>query len=413
MRVVGDSSGAGGALPRWSRPALEDLLGRGVVFARDLNAAPVDLPFPIGIASDRPERLWTESTSEIHFEDRPVIAYTWWDALAAPGVVATMDVRREDHGRWVAERIVMLNLTHQDDVGVVLVGIEPLGEIDPPPSVQATEPGHLADAASVRRPTWALQELDPLGIVVNTEGHVEEIFGQTASALEGRVVLEVIHPDDHATSLEMWTDLLEHPGSLRHVTQRILRPDGSVCWIEANVMNRLTPDGGHVLSLVHDVTERRSRDRELHSRARTDTLTGLANRGALLADLEERLGRGPVTVAFMDLDGFKAVNDRHGHLTGDAVLDALARRLSAAIPPVATVGRWGGDEFVVACSAARPDQIEAMVRSTLEDPISVDGVVWQPSASIGVVVAEAGCEPDDVVRSADRLMYQQKSLRPG
>ena len=392
----------------WTDAAIEELFEGSFVFGRDELAVDVPLPEHLRLEPSPTGRLWFESTSEIFFEDRVGLVETWTDANARPGVPVEVDIRRNVGSEWFLERITMLNLLDHP-VGAVLVGVRRLAEVDEPVRRAVDLQHDLPEIATVRRPTWALQELDALGRILCTEGDVREIFGVRAEELEGRIVLEVLHPDDHPTCLEMWTDLLAHPRSLRHVTQRVVRPDGTVCWIEANVINHLAADGtGSILSILHDITERRGQERELVTQARADALTGLPNRSAFVAALQRHLQEGPVVVGFVDLDGFKAVNDTHGHLVGDAVLDVVAQRLAGRIHAPAVVGRWGGDEFVILCPMSPPAALEGAVRQALADPISVHDVVWPARASVGLVTGAQGDDAEDLLRSADRAMYEQK-----
>jgi diguanylate cyclase len=164
----------------------------------------------------------------------------------------------------------------------------------------------------------------------------------------------------------------------------------------------------------------RQRNLDLSTAAHTDPLTGIANRRALIAELVRMLARSarehvPLHVAFIDLDGFKAINDRHGHDAGDAFLAAVAARLVAAVRSGDFVARYGGDEFVVLALAP--------------DPVAVDGLVTRLSAalpgryelgrttidyggaSLGHTAARAGEHADEILARADAAMYEEKRRR--
>ncbi|MET3808025.1 diguanylate cyclase (GGDEF)-like protein [Nakamurella sp. UYEF19] len=155
-------------------------------------------------------------------------------------------------------------------------------------------------------------------------------------------------------------------------------------------------------------------------KARTDPLTGLANRSALLSSLTSMLAspqRADVTVLVLDLDGFKAVNDTYGHPVGDEVLITVARRLGAALRPPALVARYGGDEFVVVLG---PGYVGRSVRQLVEDlvaavsgPVTVGLEEVSISASIGVATSTATTtSPMELIGRADRAMYRTKSAGP-
>jgi diguanylate cyclase (GGDEF)-like protein/PAS domain S-box-containing protein len=149
----------------------------------------------------------------------------------------------------------------------------------------------------------------------------------------------------------------------------------------------------------------------LRHQADHDDLTGLLTRRAF----EERVGQalddepGQGVVGFIDLDRFKAVNDDHGHVAGDAVLTSIAHRLRRALRDGDLVGRYGGDEFIVFCPDT--EDIGAVVGRlgrACDEPVAFDGGSWSPAVSIGVAVAQAGETVSDLVRRADQEMFSVK-----
>jgi diguanylate cyclase (GGDEF)-like protein len=165
----------------------------------------------------------------------------------------------------------------------------------------------------------------------------------------------------------------------------------------------------------------REREAALRHDATHDPLTGLANRSLLIdrldAALAARVAGGPdVALLYVDLDGFKAVNDTRGHDVGDELLRQVARRLEAAAPSDAVVARLGGDEFVVVVTgldAPAARDLADRAAADLAAPVRVAGAVLDTSASIGVSVAQGGdVTADDMLREADEAMYQAKQARP-
>jgi diguanylate cyclase (GGDEF)-like protein/PAS domain S-box-containing protein len=161
-------------------------------------------------------------------------------------------------------------------------------------------------------------------------------------------------------------------------------------------------------------TEERMRHEALH-----DPLTGLANRTLLRDRLEHALARSarepqPTGVLFIDLDNFKAVNDRFGHAVGDAVLAELAGRLRSVVRPADTVARLGGDEFIVVCEAVDRDSAVALGRrmeEAIRRPLDVGGTEHELSASIGIALGRE--DPEALLARADAAVYRAKAAGRG
>jgi diguanylate cyclase (GGDEF)-like protein len=170
----------------------------------------------------------------------------------------------------------------------------------------------------------------------------------------------------------------------------------------------------HQTALTLDAIEHRM---ELHRQASQDALTGLANRAWFMRQLEARSAGydGTATaVLFLDLDGFKAVNDSYGHAAGDELLTVVAARISAELPADCLVGRLGGDEFAMlvpvadgaGASRLLADRIEAAIRVPV--PLRC-GAVVSVGASVGVQVVHGRFDPDQALHAADSAMYDVKS----
>jgi len=158
--------------------------------------------------------------------------------------------------------------------------------------------------------------------------------------------------------------------------------------------------------------------RALEDQARRDPLTGLANRARLQGHLEDLIERraeaAPISVVFLDLDGFKLVNDQLGHLAGDSVLREVAARLSQMAGPGHLVGRFGGDEFVVVCEQTHPSEVLELaerIRQSIAEEISGIPKSLSVTASIGIAAVAAAVGPitaDRLFTAADAAMYRAK-----
>ena len=170
---------------------------------------------------------------------------------------------------------------------------------------------------------------------------------------------------------------------------------------------------------MDDVTDRRRAESELTHQATHDPLTGLPNRVLLEDRLQQACARlhdasEAVSLLFIDLDGFKAVNDSYGHTIGDQVLIEVARRLRRIVRSVDTVARLGGDEFVAFCEGLPEREVREVVQrlhDAIGVPLMIKGEAIRIGASIGV---EATRDPratfDDLLARADQAMYREKRL---
>lgn len=247
------------------------------------------------------------------------------------------------------------------------------------------------------------------------------VFGYRPEDLVGAPLPLYCHPQDLPPLRQAIENLLREArsgirGPVRYVSCRVLAADGQWRHVESTIGHH--PEG--MIFSSRDVTERTRRQEQLERLAYHDTLTGLANRG-LFADrvahaLRKRsVSTHPPAVLFLDLDGFKSVNDSLGHAAGDALLVHAARRLRTSVRDSDTVARLGGDEFAVLLEAEAgtcpPPAMEVAERilSALTVPYRVGGTSAAVSASIGIAVAAAGMTPEQLLHHADQAMYAAKA----
>jgi diguanylate cyclase (GGDEF)-like protein/PAS domain S-box-containing protein len=175
---------------------------------------------------------------------------------------------------------------------------------------------------------------------------------------------------------------------------------------------------GHVI-VFRDITAQKEHEEAMAQMAYRDTLTGLPNRVSLADRLtlelaHARRNRELLAICYVDLDGFKQVNDRFGHAVGDEYLRAIAERLRGALRAGDTIARLGGDEFVIllpGLAELRDAQhVARKVLDALSTPITVDGRALDAGASIGIALYPTdGTEPDTLMRRADKAMYRAKA----
>ncbi len=166
---------------------------------------------------------------------------------------------------------------------------------------------------------------------------------------------------------------------------------------------------------IRDISERRERDARLMRLASHDTLTGLHNRHEFMTVLAEKLSSGAAcTLLMMDLDGFKDINDTHGHLVGDSLLQAVGVRLPYLLGEKMVIGRLGGDEFAVLIADSGDPLVArkeaARILDAFRKPFSLGGLELELGASIGISLAPAhGREAEELLASADFALYRAKA----
>lgn len=199
------------------------------------------------------------------------------------------------------------------------------------------------------------------------------------------------------------------------------RKDGQQLWVDMSGAP-LSPSAGESLWMMQDITAMKDYQRRVEELAFRDTLTGLPNRVLLFDRLERAVATAQrqgsrVAVCFADLNGFKAVNDQHGHAAGDEVLQRVARRLISAVRDADTVARLGGDEFVLLLSQiGSPAEVDVVLeraqRLLSDDMLLACGATVRVGASFGVALApDEGTAPADLLAAADRAMYTRKRQR--
>ena len=194
------------------------------------------------------------------------------------------------------------------------------------------------------------------------------------------------------------------------------RPDGESHWVRLIGQSEgRAPMSTRINGTLQDVTQRRQIEEALRSQARTDALTGLLNRDGVLTELERRIGSGHAgtTVAYIDLDRFKLVNDLLGHSAGDHLLVNVARRLERAIGDTGLLARFGGDEFLVLAELgddpAAADALAERITKAFGDSFRYAGEEFTITTSVGLARhPEHGRTVQQLVNNADTAMYDAK-----
>jgi len=199
-----------------------------------------------------------------------------------------------------------------------------------------------------------------------------------------------------------------------------LRKNGQEFPIELSISAFQTKDEWHALALVRDISERKQAEERIRQLAYYDTLTGLPNRLMLLGNLNQALllakhHHRSIAIMFLDLDGFKQINDTLGHDVGDELLKAVATRLAASLRQGDEVSRQGGDEFIVVLTEIKHPQDAALVAEkilrTFEKPFQIRNHRIHITSSIGIALypVDGPDNADDLMKKADTAMYAAKA----
>ncbi|MFJ5639596.1 putative bifunctional diguanylate cyclase/phosphodiesterase [Streptomyces sp. NPDC093223] len=272
----------------------------------------------------------------------------------------------------------------------------------------------------------------PNGILRYVSPAAAGVYGRPADELVGSELGNLIHPEDLGCVVHEVRRFLAtgpHEESTTRIECRFRSGDGG--WL--NVESTVNRHHGGLIFNSRDVTERVRLQAQLQHNAEHDPLTDLPNRALFTRRVQQALSgrrssdRGPAlrntAVLFIDLDGFKAVNDTIGHQAGDELLVQAARRLQDAVRHGDTASRLGGDEFAALIvgdgtrdRSARERHILELadrLRMTLSQPYVIDGNDVRVNASIGVAFAEPGLGAGELLRNADLAMYRAKSAGKG
>lgn len=271
----------------------------------------------------------------------------------------------------------------------------------------------------------AIAIADTNGKLLEANRGLADIIGVPVEALPGMSVYDFADPDDRDEFRALlYERLVPDGGGTVLLDRRLTRADGSARWMSFAI-SYVKVAAGHpdyLLTVGVDVTKQHLLEEELRRQARHDVLTGLPNRRYLLERMEELVDDAVeghrAGLCFVDLDHFKFINDRFGHVVGDRVLVAVALRLRERLRGCGCfVSRLSGDEFVVLvpppATAERIADIADRLLSVFSDPIILDGYRLDVSASIGAVVTPVGADPETLLDAADASLYDVKANGKG
>ena len=267
----------------------------------------------------------------------------------------------------------------------------------------------------------------PYGVLIHQSGIIQfynrsaiRLLGLNhADELIGKSVLEIVHPDFRPIVITRIGTLTEVEEEIPPIEEKLLRHDGTIFDAEVSGI-RIYHEGKPASMIVfHDITRLKNHENELKRIAHFDSLTGLPNRALLYDRMSQAFAVNSrhhtlLVICYLDIDGFKQINDSHGHEAGDQVLIEMARRMTATLRDGDTVARLGGDEFVILLSGyQREDESLVTLHRLLDqinEPIQLSSdLKVSLSASMGIsLFPRDDHDPDILLRHADQAMYLAK-----
>ncbi|MGW6025734.1 putative bifunctional diguanylate cyclase/phosphodiesterase [Streptomyces sp. NPDC055099] len=296
------------------------------------------------------------------------------------------------------------------------------------PITERRHPGPRPDhRAAFAAAPLALGVVDGDGLVIDANDALAELLGATPDELTGRLAADLVDLASDARTWHAYREVLRGRQAKLRCTRRLKHPDGHSLWVQVTVSPM--PGGRTVLLAATDISARRELQARLRHLQMHDPVTRLPNRSlfferlaaALEAGAYDDTGTGRIGLCYLDLDGFKAVNDTLGHRVGDRLLAAVAERLTRCAddaghgrtaPPL--VARLGGDEFALLVEdSTGTDQLADLAETALkalQEPFDLAGQRLSVSASIGVVERRAaGTTATCLMQAADTTLYWAKS----
>lgn len=420
--------------------AVAELLGADMAYVDQLDESR-RVVHNLGGWARRPEWLGASTSAPVPFDQLPA----WFDRLRAGEPIVVEDAVACDEP-WAAEKRRALG----NEAGLLAVPMTSAGELlgvvgvsmrDTPrvwvddeitflrivaeTIAHVLERARLDDAlrASEARFRLLSETAADMVVLLGLDGRLTyvspssiDLLGLPPAALIGTLAEDWIHPDDLAAGRTSVERIVDRGWTVSEM--RLRRRDGTYVWVANSTSAVKDPESGRLVELrasVRDITDRKRLEAELEYQALHDPLTGLANRILLQRRLDvalEQTSAGELSVLLLDLDGFKEVNDQHGHALGDEVLRVVASRLRSRTRPGDVLARTGGDEFVLLCPRTSKDTASALAQRMIDEirsPIAIGEVMVQLGVSVGV--AHRSCDAvdaDTLLIEADRAMYAAK-----
>ncbi len=368
--------------------------------------------------------IGTSAFEYLHPDDLERVAERFIDLLATPGASISDTVKSVTESGEVREiEIVSTNWLDNDAVQGIIINGRDVTEHQQYVAQLTAHEQRFRLAFEDNMAPMICTDLDDNIITANDA--FCQMVGYTKEEMLGHDSKMFTFPEDVGITEESHRRATTGDGGPARYTKRYMRKDGRVIFVEVSRSPARDADGKTLYFIIseRDITEERALTARLSHQALHDPLTGLANRALFLDRLSQAHARvvrqgGMGAVLLLDLDDFKGVNDTHGHLIGDQLLVAIARRLEEVSRSTDTLCRFGGDEFLyLADGLTSPEEAEQVAQRllvALAEPFSVAGIHIGQHASIGVVVWDATrSDSAEIVQDADVALYEAKRQGKG
>ncbi|HEX8409551.1 MAG TPA: EAL domain-containing protein [Thermoanaerobaculia bacterium] len=355
------------------------------------------------------EELLSVNTRALYFcdEDRENFIETVRDGGGARGIEFCLR-RRDGTPMWVLENVHI--------AGEFLEGTS-VDITDRKLAETALRESEARYRLMAENSTDLIARTTPDGIFVYASDAIRNLLGYEPHEVVGTPIRDVIHPDDRRGLRSIIPDTNGQTFSFR-----ARRKDGSVIWFESTSRAIVDEQGNisEIISVSRDISERRRAEEQIEYQAYHDALTGLPNRllfrdRLTIALAHAKRQQTSLVVMFLDLDGFKIVNDTLGHSLGDELLRVFAARLRSVVREGDTIARMGGDEFTVLLTDLKNDddasRIAQKLLETVALPAGVEGHELYVTTSIGIAIyPNDGDTAELLLKNADLAMYRAKEL---